>query len=392
MPRSPFPWPFLSMAFRPLFWLGALFSLLSIAMWALSFNGVVAFEPFGGIYFWHVHEMLFGFAVAIITGFLLTAVQNWTGVTSISGGALGCLVLVWLLARVFMAFPDGMSSRFIILIDLSYLPLAAYFFAKPIFKVRQWRNLFFVPILLVMALLNALMHLSLIGEISLSYISLSHIMILMVALVMVIMGGRVFPMFTANGTGTARVANIEWLDKLAVGLVLLSIIVELGGFPLPKLLSGSMFIAAGIVNLIRAIRWRIWVTLKTSLVWSLHLSYWAVCLGFILIGLTKFNDFLSVSMAFHTITVGGMGLMILSMISRVSLGHTGRPIKVGVLMGLAFLAIFLGFIVRVLLPIFISEYTVLIFISASFWVFAYSCFVVSYAAIIFKPRRDIGKL
>ena len=382
--------PLFRLAFRPFFWLGALFSLLSILLWALSYTGQMAFSPYGGGHFWHVHEMLFGFASAIIVGFLLTAVQTWTKVPSIKGPTLMALVGVWLLARILMAVPAIAPDSVIVLLDILFLPLSALFLARPILKAKLWRNLMFVPILLIMAVLNGLMHMSNMGAISLSYLSLSHVMVMMVALVMCIMGGRVFPMFTANGTKTPKVAPISWLEKLSMLSVVLSVVVVADLLPLPETAGAGVLLIAGVSNLIRALRWRVWVTLKTPLVWPLHLSYWAIGLGLILLGLVKLNLMTNASIALHTITVGGMGLMILAMISRVSLGHTGRMIQVGRVMNLAFVVIVAAAVIRVAASGWFANYSTGITVSAVLWILAYGLFVMKYTPVLFKARVDGG--
>ncbi|WP_105253283.1 NnrS family protein [Pseudoalteromonas sp. T1lg75] len=381
-------WAFFRLAFRPLFWLAALFSVLSITAWSLSFTGHIQFTPFGGGYFWHIHEMLFGFAVAVIAGFLLTAVQTWSGIESIKGRRLGALVLLWLSARILLAFPGLAPDALIITLDLAFLPATAFFLAQPIIKAQLWRNLFFIPVLLLMAVLNALTYLALFNLIKTSFVTLSHSMVLAITLVMVIMGGRVFPMFTANGTQTPRVANIAWLDKVAIISVIACIFLTLMGPSIPPEVQAALFIFAGVSNFIRALRWRIWVTLTTALVWPLHISYWAICAGLIMLGLVKLSLLTQPSLAYHAITVGGIGLMILAMISRVSLGHTGRMIKVGAVMTGAFIAMFTALGVRVLAPLLSDQYQVLILLSAGLWGFAYLIYVITYAPVVFKPRID----
>ncbi|MCP4410972.1 MAG: NnrS family protein [Gammaproteobacteria bacterium] len=381
-------WPFIRLAFRPFFWLGALFSALSIGTWSLTYTGQIEFSPYGGSYFWHIHEMLFGFTIAIICGFLLTAVQTWTGVASIKGKSLAALVSIWLLARVLMAFPIDNGEYLIAVIDMLFLPLAAIFLAIPIIKVKLWRNLIFVPVLLVMAVINSLMHFSVLGELSASFVNISHVMVLMVTLVMTIMGGRVFPMFTANGTQTKSVDSIGWLEALSIISVICSVLVTAGAFAFSSVVEASIFLVAGTLNFIRALRWRIWVTHKNPLVWSLHLSYWANCTGLIMLGLEKLGGLSNASYGYHSITVGGIGLMILSMISRVSLGHTGRTIAVGKIMVLAFIFILLAFVTRVVAPILFGQDFNLIISSAVLWVLAYGAFVVNYMPVLFKARVD----
>jgi len=381
-------WPFFRLAFRPFFWLGALFSIISIMVWALSFTGNILFMPYGSGYFWHVHEMLFGFAVAIIAGFLLTAVQTWTKQPSVKGIPLAILVGIWLVARILMAFPDLVPAPIIAAIDLAFLPLAAFFLALPIVKAQMWRNLFFVPVLLIMAILNALMHGSVAGIFDISYVDLSHVMVMMITLVMCVMGGRVFPMFTANGTRTQKVQPIAWLEKVAIISVIASVVVStniLSGVPA---LEALIYLIAGVSNFIRALRWRIWVTFGTPLVWTLHVSYWSICIGLILLAAAEMQWLNNASIAFHTITVGGMGMMILAMISRVSLGHTGRFIEVGKIMTMAFIVMVLGIITRALAPAFMADYTIVLLASAILWLIAYGTFVIMYAPVLFKPRVD----
>lgn len=377
------PIPFLRMAFRPLFWLAALFGILSIAAWALSFTGNIAFFPYGGSFFWHTHEMLFGFTTAVIVGFLLTAVQSWTGVESINGLPLAVLITLWLLARLLLAFPSDDWLLITVALDLLFLPLSAIALAIPVVKSKMWKNLFFVPILLLMAVLNGLTHLSVAGILTLSTIHISNIMVLLVSLVMCIMGGRVFPMFTANGTGTRRVASIAWLEKLSIVSVVLSLLVTIHIIDTPDTFDAFIYLSAGALNFLRALRWRIWIAFSTPLVWSLHISYLAICIGFVMLSMVKFGLLENASLAIHAITVGGISFMILSMVSRVSLGHTGRIIQVGKLMVSAFILMGLSFVVRVFAPLVWNDYSAIILISAALWVIAYSLFLSNYTTILF---------
>ncbi|GAB3113296.1 NnrS family protein [Pseudomaricurvus hydrocarbonicus] len=376
------------MAFRPFFWLGALFSSISLTLWSAHYSLGMPLTPYGGSYFWHLHEMLFGFVTAIIVGFLLTAVQTWTKVPGLKGKPLIALVALWLLARLFMLLPHWLPAQLISTTDLLFLPLAAMFLARPIIKARLWRNLLFVPILLCMAALNGMMHASLTQPTSLSFTAVAHTMILLVALVMCIMGGRVFPMFTANGTHTARVAPWPWLEKLAILTTALCVLLSLQVVDVPATLKGSVFLLAGIANAARALRWRIWVTLQVPLVWSLHLSYWAVSLGLALLGLVELGIFSHTSAAYHAITVGGMGVMILSMMSRVSLGHTGRLIAANAWVTLSLLIIVLAFLMRVLAPLVFDAIAISILASGGLWAAAYGMFVIAYAPVLFSPRPD----
>lgn len=377
---------FFDFAFRPFFLIGALFSVFSLIIWNGALSGDITLNVHGGILWWHMHEMLFGFVAAVIVGFLLTAVQNWTNVRSLNGKGLALFVGIWLVARIAMFLPMQLPSWLIVVLDILFLPLAAIALAYPIIKVKLWRNLMFIPILLIMAVCNGLMHYSIIAQEPLLISKAATAMVLLVTLVMCIMGGRVFPMFTANGTRTPRVNALPWLEKTAVGSVIIAVIVGANIIELPRVLVASIFIISGALHAFRVFRWKFSVTLKTPLVWSLHLSYWALALGLILFGLSHVSSWVSISQAIHALTVGAMGTMILSMISRVSLGHTGRMIVVGKTMTFAFIAIILAFIVRVFGSYILSDYSFVISLSVLLWVIAYGCFIKLYLPILTKPR------
>ncbi len=375
-------------AFRPFFFGGSVFSLSAILIWAGLFSGNLTLEVFGGGLWWHTHEMLFGFVCAIIMGFLLTAVQNWTSQKSITHFPLFALVLLWLSARLALVAPSGLPSWFISLLDISFLPIATFFFIRPIIKVKLWRNLIFLPLLTALTLVNIAMHYSVYaGNVGIIFPA-SKLAVLLIAMIMTIMGGRVIPMFTANGTGTQKVNELMWLEKSALGSLLLVIIFNSGLIELPNIINALLFFIAATLHFIRVIRWRFWVTLRTHLVWSLHLSYAFIPTGLCLLGISLLSDAINTSQAIHTITVGAIGLMILSMISRVSLGHTGREIQTGKVMAGAFLTLFCAALIRIFGQLFTDDYILVILCSAVLWALAYSCFVVIYAPILIKKRID----
>ncbi len=226
------------------------------------------------------------------------------------------------------------------------------------------------------------------GVIQTPYLVISHIMLLSIVLLMCIMAGRVFPMFTANGTGTPRVAPLGWLEKLSLITVICSIVVVSEQISLTPEIKVSVLLIAGVTNFIRAVRWRLWVTFGAPLLWSLHLSYWSVCTGLILLALSELQVLQSASLAYHCMAVGGMGLMILSMISRVSLGHTGRAISVGNTMAAAFLLMLLSLLSRVFAPLLFGDDSTFILMAAGCWILAYSAFIYSYGVMLFRPRVD----
>ncbi len=379
---------FFSFAFRPLFLFGALFSIISLLLWSQALTGSIQLQVYGGMFWWHMHEMLFAFVTAIIIGFLLTAVQNWTGVRSLNGRGLMVLVGIWLLARVVMFFPTLVPLWLIALLDMLFLPIAAIALAMPIIKVKLWRNILFIPILLIMTVCNGMMHYSVLAQAPEILTGATTFMVLLVTLIMCIMGGRVFPMFTANGTKTPRVPALAWLEKASMVSIIIAVISGSGVLPLPAEFIAIVFIVSGLLHAFRVFRWKFSVTLQTPLVWSLHISYWALSVGLVMFGLAKITSVVSISQAIHTLTVGAMGTMILAMISRVSLGHTGRNIIVGKVMTFAFISIVAALITRVFAHYVISDYNLVIQLSVLLWVVAYGCFVALYLPILTRPRAD----
>ncbi|MEP4485123.1 MAG: NnrS family protein [Halioglobus sp.] len=378
----------LQLAFRPFFLFGALFSVVSIALWAGSIAGYSNLNVYGGPLWWHVHEMLFGFVSAIVVGFLLTAVRTWTGQPGFGGLLLGCLVALWLAGRCVFFLSVDLPVWVIVLVDLLFLPLAALILAIPVVRVKQWRNIIFVPLLLIMAITNAAMHWAAIESSASGLIRTGNTMVLLVTVLMTIMAGRVVPMFTASGTGTKQVPAHAMLEKLALMTLLLAVVASFRFQGVPAILVALCFVTAGLVHGIRAFRWRIWVSFRTPLVWSLHLSYWCIVLGLILYGISEVSSAVTRPQAIHTLTVGAMGTMILSMISRVSLGHTGRALQVGWVMSGAFALILSAFVVRVFGSLWIDNYVDQIVVAAFFWVLGYGCFTVFYAAMLIGPRVD----
>ncbi len=378
--------PLLRLAFRPFFLLGALFSIIALGLWAAVFSGGLQVDVYGGALWWHQHEMLFGFVSAIVVGFLLTAVQTWTGVPGIRGGGLLCLVALWISGRLVFFLP--LPEAVVLAVDLAFLPAAALVLGRSVVKVKQWRNTIFIPILLAMTAANALLHVAAQGGGAIPQSEAGGFMVLLVTLLMTIMGGRVIPMFTANGTRTERVETLPWLEKGVVVTTLLVVLIAIPGVSPPPSLAAAAFIAAALFQAARVFRWRFSVTLGTPLVWSLHLSYWCIPLGLLIEGLVSLQAPLSHSQAIHTLGVGAMGLMILAMISRVSLGHTGRPLVVGQIMSTAFLAVFAAFILRVFGASLGIGYPAVIGGAVVLWSLGYGIFLLVYWPILSRPRAD----
>ncbi len=383
--------PLLRLGFRPFFLSGAIFSVIAITLWLLMYKGTISFSPLGSPYWWHIHEMVFGFGCAIIAGFLLTAVQNWTGARGAQGKTLLALFILWLAGRIVVLFPDLLGTNLSSLIDLAFLPAVAYILAKPILAVKQYRNLFFVPLLALFTLANLEMHLATYYPETFSITFAGYSGVMLITFLMSVMAGRVAPMFTANGTKTPKATPLPWLDKVtngSLGIAMLSLLLQpLVGFS--ELFFGVLLIIAGIFQTMRWLRWRPWITLSVPLLWSIHGAMKFICFGLVVLGLSYLIPDVPSNHVWHLLTIGGMGGLILAMISRVSLGHTGRPLSPPKTMTLAYILINLAALVRTFGPWGLPEKTLLfIDISGAFWIGAFTIFVIGYAPMLTKARKD----
>jgi uncharacterized protein involved in response to NO len=381
--------PLLRLGFRPLFLFGAVFACVAMLLWLLTLTGILAFSPFINAMWWHSHEMLFGFIPAIVVGFLLTAVQTWTGVPGIRSTKLLLVFSLWALARILLAINWSLPMPLVMAIDLAFLPLAVWYLARPIFAVKQMRNMFFAPLLLTMTLANSFSYLPALGFDPKWLQQGLYGMILLVTMLVLVLGGRVIPFFTANGTGSKAVLPLRWLEISAIGCVLLCMLVFLLGITLPSNVLAALFSLAAITNLVRCLRWRVWITMDIPLLWSLHLTFLFLPLGLGLIALHYGFNLLPLSTAIHALTIGGIGGMILAMMARVSLGHTGRKLQVGFLIKSAFVTLMLGAFIRSVGVAIFPQLSLQLWVaSALCWCLAFGLFVVVYWPILSTARPD----
>ncbi|QFT56218.1 NnrS family protein [Microbulbifer sp. THAF38] len=368
--------PFWRMPFRPFFWGGALWSMVALLIWQASLSGWQLPALRVGIA-WHSHEMLFGFAAAVVVGFLGTAMQTWTGIPSPKGPQLMSLVGLWLLARLgylVAAVPLWMP----VVAEVSFFLLAAFLLGARVLRTKQWRNLFVLPAMLAFAGLAAC-HWLLPGAQS----RVALMALLLVTGIILVIGGRVIPFFTARRfhlSPREKLPLVEWGTHISVVLLLLSVALDL-----PRIVWALLALSLGVLQLIRVLRWhptKIWAE---PMVWSLHLSYWLVILGCFLAALAWSGVAPAwQSPALHAFAVGGIGGLILAMTSRVSLGHTGRILQAPRLMPLAFAALALSALARIFWAPAPSGFLAAIIA----WVLGYSLFLIYYTPVLFQPRVD----
>lgn len=380
----------LGLAFRPFFLLAASFSAIAIPLWVLMLTGKLNHSPYGNALFWHGHEMLFGFGAAVLAGFLLTAVQNWTSTPGLKGKPLGYLVALWLCARILMIWPV-IPPIFIAIIDTSFLLLVAGIFSLPLIKTKNYRNLILVLALLLMAVANGISHLGPIKHQWQNSQQGIQLFIWLIVLIMTIIAGRVLPMFTANGTGTQRCTQLKWLEMSCIISTILLVLLQGTGLAqkLPEIVNGTLLFSVSALHFIRLLRWRFWITFRTPLLWSLHLSYLFIPVGLTAIGISYFNDKITMITAQHWLLAGAMANMMLSMMARVALGHTGRALIPRPIMSLAFLALALAGITRSLGSwIFTDQYVNSLLFVSSAWCFAFTLFFICYWPVLSRARAD----
>ncbi|WP_192560455.1 NnrS family protein [Pseudomonas allokribbensis] len=376
--------PVFSLGFRPLFLAGAGFAALAVLIWGLWLYGHwFDLQPAGGMLAWHRHEMPFGFAAAIVAGFLLTAVPNWTGTPGVRGGALIALVSAWLLGRVawWMPLPVGL----ILALQWVFLPLLAVMLARDLIAARKRDN---YPIVLVLALMAGCQALTLIGLFN-DDTGLQRQGVLgalwLIAALMTVIGGRVIPFFIQRGLNhpPVKAANPLPTRLLLIGSLLTAVTFAAGLNDSPRLWLAALFALTGSLQILRLIRWHdrgIW---RVPLLWSLYLAYGWMALAIWAMAAWHLGLLGQQSLATHALAVGGVGGLILAMIARVSLGHTGRLLQPpkAVVLGFALVLIAAG--CRVLLVPFSS---LGLGLSVVLWCAAFILFLRHYTGILLKPR------
>lgn len=381
--------PLLRLGFRPFFLAAGVFSILAMAIWMASFVFSVSFT-FAGIApnLWHAHEMMFGYVVAVIAGFLLTAIKNWTGEEVLRGKALGFLFLLWLVARLLPLTGLMIPIEIIAVVDVAFLFLLGVICLRPVLKVKQYKQIGIVSKIFLLMLCNAAFYLGILGIIADGVQwGLYSALYMIIALIFVMMR-RVMPMFIQNGVdGDVELSNRAWVDHSSLILLLCLWVSDV--FTEYDNLTA---VFAVLLTLLHALRLAGWYTSKIwskSLVWILVVAYAFFILGFALKALSIISG-ISPFLSVHAFTAGGIGLLTIGMMSRVSLGHTGRSVfEPPAIVFWSFVALLLGVVIRVVFPLFNMDlYSYWIGISQMLWMVAFAIFVFVYAPMFVSARID----
>ncbi|MCK6262499.1 NnrS family protein [Vibrio sp. ZSDE26] len=374
----------LRLGFRPFFLLGSVYAVVAIALWVWMFQTGQPEALSVPSLWWHVHEMLFGFAMAIVVGFVLTAVQNWTGINGTKHHRLAVLVLLWLLPRVLFWTPAPLwlvSS-----IEALFLAFSAFEIATRVVKAKGWKNLFFVPLFVLAIVANFASYATIKGMPPFPSSAVWQAMLWWFAILLSVMGGRVIPFFTARRFNFEKAQPLVWLDWMAnLPLVFLFI---LSFFPVTFAQLGQpLMLFCGLAQLARFIRWKPWLTLSEPLVWSLHAAYLCLPLSLILRGVLQ-NPFANHNLI-HLFAIGALSGLILAMISRVTMGHTGRAIYKGPNMSIAFIALVLAALIRGIgVTFFPAHLFTIVNISGGLWILAFVMYIAYFGKMLVTARVD----
>ena len=371
-----------ALGFRPFYLLASTFAALSIPLWALQFSGQLS-HPYLAGPLWHAHEMLFGFTLAVIVGFLFTAGRNWTNLPTPTGWRLGALALLWITARVLVLTPFAIAAA---AANVGFPVAAAIALGIPFYKSRNRRNYFFIGLLLLLAAAAGAVHLGQLGLIDVPAFLGVRVALDAVLFILAVMGGRVIPMFTNNGVPGAGAAKQPVVEKAALGFVLALIAADLAGLDGWPLATLAAF--AAMAHAWRWMLWRPWKTRLVPLVWVLHLAYAWIPLHLSLRSLAELG-FVATSLPTHALTTGAVGGLVIGMITRTALGHTGRPLRADGFEVACYVLVLLAAVVRVGIPLAAPSLTMpAILGSAALWSAGFGLYAVRYWPILSKPRID----
>ncbi len=372
----------LQLGFRPFYLLASVFSAISIALWALQFSDWIA-QPYLKGPIWHAHEMLFGFALAVVVGFLFTAGRNWSGRPTPTGLPLAALAVLWVAGRVLVLTPYGWAAA---VVNAAFPLAAAIALAVPFIAAGLRRNYFFVALLVLLSCAEMAVHLNQLNVLQVPPWLGIQIGLDALLFIMAVMGGRVIPMFTNNGVPGARAVRHPWVEKAALGSVLL--LLALDASQVQGAWLAALAGVCAVAHLIRWLLWQPWKTLGTPLVWVLHLAYAWIALHLAMRGLSAIG-WLAPSLSAHALTVGAAGGLIMGMMTRTARGHTGRPLRADRWDIACYVLVSAAAVVHVGLPWLSAQYTVhAVLCSAALWSAGFGLYAIVYWPVLMRPRLD----
>lgn len=374
----------LSRGFRPFFLIASLWAVSAIAIWPPFFTGAIrvptAFAPID----WHVHEMIYGYGGAVIAGFLLTAIPNWTGRLPVAGNRLAVLASLWILGRIAVFFSEDIGWAAAAILDSIFLFAFAVVTGREVLAGRNWRNVPVVVLALLLAIANACFHIEAAtsGNAAVS----SRAGLALIVFLILLIGGRVVPSFTHNWLAKQGIASRPTpFGRLDGAMMMLSAFALAAWIFAPeRSWTGVALLTAGAANLWRLSRWRGWRTGPDRLVLVLHAGFLFAALGFLFAGPHALWPRLVPTDAagIHIWAIGGMGTMTLAMMTRATLGHTGRALTASPATQLIYLAVVVAMLARVMLEFEPALMLPLLYIAAMSWIAAFGGFVIIYGPML----------
>lgn len=380
---SPQGWPLLRLGFRPFYLGAASYGMLAIPLWIALLLGQVSLNLTVSPVLWHAHEMLFGFAIAVIVGFLLTAGKAWTGLDTPRGAVLAALAGLWLAARLAAVFaPYGVYA----LLDLLLLPLVAAVLIRVLLRAGSRRNLPLGAILLLLALANAAFHGAVSGVLDIAPVRALHAGLALVVMIECVIAGRVIPAFTMSALPGMRLQVPPLLEQATLGTT--AIALALWVLAPPNVFTATVLGAAALLHAQRLWRWKPGRTRSRPILWVLHLAYAWLPVGLVLLALSQIGV-VGVSSGIHALAVGATGGLIIGMITRTARGHTGRALQVSRLEVTAYLLVAGAAVARVLLPLLAPQHLVIWLVAAAIaWGLAFALYLVVFAPWLVATRLD----
>jgi len=371
-----------SLGFRPFYLLASSFAALSILLWICQYTGYLP-AAYLRTSAWHGHEMLYGYTIAVMAGFLLTAVRNWTGKPTPAGPMLAALAVLWVAGRVLVLTPFVIAAA---AVNAAFPVAIAVAIGIPLVRSGNRRNYFFIALLLLLGVAVLAFHLSPLNLLPWPEQASLQAGLDVVLFVLTVMGGRVIPMFTNNGIPGVRATRHPWVEKFALGSVLALLAADL--LPVPYGVVAVLAFVAAAAHAARLYRWQPWRTLGTPMVWVLHIAYGWIVIYLVLRGAAALG-MVGELFAVHALTIGAIGGMTIGMMTRTARGHTGRPLAADGFEVACYVLVALAAAIRVFggmwLP---GAYLTTIVVSGTCWSAAFTLYAIRYWPVLTRNRLD----
>jgi uncharacterized protein involved in response to NO len=371
-----------SLGFRPFYLLASIFAAASILLWVCQYTSHLP-AAYLRTPAWHGHEMLYGYTVAVMAGFLLTAVRNWTGMPTPTGRMLMALVALWVAGRVLVLTPFALAAAGV---NAAFPVAIAFAIGVPLVRSRNRRNYFFIALLLLLGVAVLAFHLSALAMVVWPERASLQAGLDVVLFVLAVMGGRVIPMFTNNGVPGVRATRNPWVEKFALGAVIALLVADI--LPVPASFVALLAFGAAMAHAARLYLWQPWRTSRAPMVWVLHVAYAWIVIYLVLRGFAAMG-WVAGLFAVHALTIGAIGGMTIGMMTRTARGHTGRPLAPDRYEVACYVLVALAALIRVFGGLWLPGiYLATVVVSGTCWSAAFALYAVRYWPVLTRSRLD----